>query len=60
VFEYNPRAVRSYEKAGFRVEGRTRQWLNRGNRRWDVIHMGILRSEWEEMVDANTTTPVSG
>src|SRR5690242_18788002 len=25
VFEYNPRAVRSYEKAGFRHEGRKRQ-----------------------------------
>ena len=47
VFEYNPRAIRSYEKAGFVVEGRQRQALNRDGRRWDVIYMGILREEWE-------------
>jgi len=47
VFEYNPRAIRSYEKAGFVVEGRERQALNRDGRRWDVIYMGILREEWE-------------
>jgi RimJ/RimL family protein N-acetyltransferase len=46
TFEYNPRAVRSYEKAGFRHEGRERGFLNREGRRWDLIYMGILRSEW--------------
>jgi RimJ/RimL family protein N-acetyltransferase len=43
VFEYNLRAIRSYEKAGFVVEGRERQSLNRDGRRWDLIYMGILR-----------------
>jgi RimJ/RimL family protein N-acetyltransferase len=47
VFEYNPRAVRSYEKAGFRHEGRARGVLHRAGRRWDLIYMGILREEWE-------------
>lgn len=47
VFEYNPRAICSYEKAGFKIEGRIRQLLNREGRRWDIIFMGILRSEWE-------------
>jgi RimJ/RimL family protein N-acetyltransferase len=47
VFEYNPRAIRSYEKAGFRVEGRQRQALSRNGRRWDFIEMGILREEWK-------------
>ena len=46
VFEYNPRAVRAYEKAGFKHEGRVRQELQRGGRRWDVLYMGILRREW--------------
>jgi len=46
TFEYNPRAIRSYEKAGFKVEGRVRQYLNREGRRWDLIYMGILRDEW--------------
>jgi RimJ/RimL family protein N-acetyltransferase len=46
VFEYNPRAIRSYEKAGFRHEGRTRKVLNKEGKRWDVFYMGILREEW--------------
>jgi RimJ/RimL family protein N-acetyltransferase len=46
VFEYNPRAVRSYEKAGFQHEGRIRGGLNREGRRWDMLFMGILRDEW--------------
>ena len=49
VFEYNPRAIRSYEKAGFCVEGRQRQALHRDGRRWDMIYMGILRQEWEKL-----------
>jgi RimJ/RimL family protein N-acetyltransferase len=48
VFEYNPRALRSYQKAGFVVEGRVRQALLRDGRRWDWIVMGILREEWEQ------------
>jgi len=46
VFEYNPRAIRSYEKAGFKHEGRQRQFLHRNGKRWDVLEMGILREEW--------------
>ena len=45
-FEYNPRAIRSYEKAGFVHEGRAREFLYREGRRWDLIFMGILREEW--------------
>jgi RimJ/RimL family protein N-acetyltransferase len=48
VFEYNPRAIRSYEKAGFRHEGRLRQLLSREGKRWDLHYMGILREEWIE------------
>lgn len=46
VFEYNPRAIRSYEKAGFIHEGRIRQHLCKEGRRWDVIQMGVLRQVW--------------
>lgn len=49
VFSYNPRAIRSYEKVGFSHEGCVRQALNRAGQRWDVIYMGILRSEWEHL-----------
>lgn len=47
VFEYNPRAMRSYEKAGFSYEGRARQFLHRDGQRYDLIFMGILREEWQ-------------
>ncbi len=47
VFAYNARAQRSYEKAGFRIEGRTRELMLREDVRHDVIEMGILREEWE-------------
>jgi RimJ/RimL family protein N-acetyltransferase len=46
VYEYNPRAARVYEKAGFRVEGRLRQDTFRDSRYWDTLVMGILRDEW--------------
>ncbi|HEX2997891.1 MAG TPA: GNAT family protein [Anaerolineales bacterium] len=49
VFEYNPRAIRSYEKAGFRHEGQLRNVLNREGRRWNIVYMGILREEWLEL-----------
>jgi RimJ/RimL family protein N-acetyltransferase len=51
VFEYNPRAIRSYQKAGFQIEGRERQLLLREGRRWDALMMGILREEWENCVE---------
>jgi RimJ/RimL family protein N-acetyltransferase len=47
VFAYNERAVRSYEKAGFKIEGRARGALKRDGKRWDLVYMGILRPEWE-------------
>ena len=46
VFEFNQRALRSYEKAGFQLEGRQRQFIQREGRRWDLVYMGILREEW--------------
>ena len=49
VFEYNPRAIRCYEKVGFRHEGHLRNVLNREGRRWDEVYMGILREEWTEL-----------
>ncbi len=49
VFEYNQRGVRSYEKAGFTVEGRMREMIFREGRRWDLIFMGILREEWMKL-----------
>jgi RimJ/RimL family protein N-acetyltransferase len=49
VLEGNERAMRSYEKCGFRYEGRERQVWAYDGRRWDEIYMGLLREEWEAM-----------
>jgi RimJ/RimL family protein N-acetyltransferase len=49
VFEYNKRAIRSYEKAGFILEGRQRKALYRDGSRVDIIYMGILREEWQAL-----------
>lgn len=46
VFSNNLRAMRSYEKAGFRYEGRLREVMLREGARFDLIYMGILRPEW--------------
>jgi RimJ/RimL family protein N-acetyltransferase len=54
VFEYNPRAIRSYEKVGFSHEGRLRKVINKEGRRWDILFMGILRAEW---LEGNTIYP---
>lgn len=43
----NAAAIRSYEKAGFVIEGRQREhaWVRASYE--DIVLMGILRSEWE-------------
>lgn len=46
VFGFNERAIRSYEKAGFSVEGRDREAIFRDGQRWDELTMGILAPEW--------------
>lgn len=46
VFANNPRAIRSYEKAGFVHEGCMRQCHFQDGEYIDVFMMSILRSEW--------------
>jgi RimJ/RimL family protein N-acetyltransferase len=46
VFAFNERAIRSYQKAGFAVEGRAREAIWRSGRFWDEISMSILEQEW--------------
>jgi RimJ/RimL family protein N-acetyltransferase len=47
VFEFNPRAIRAYQKCGFVEEGRARDAIFRDGRFWDEIHMSVLDQEWE-------------
>ncbi len=48
VFEFNGDAISTYEKLGFREEGRLRQALKRDGAFHDAILMSILESEWRE------------
>ena len=49
VFAYNTRAIRSYEKAGFILEGTEREALHRDGSHADGLYMGILREDWKKM-----------
>jgi RimJ/RimL family protein N-acetyltransferase len=53
VFAYNPRAVRSYVKAGFVEEGRMRNYIHRDGQRYDLIFMGLLREDWQRLQEAD-------
>ena len=46
VYTENIRAVRSYEKAGFVLEGRLREAVYKFGKYDDVLIMSVLRSEW--------------
>jgi RimJ/RimL family protein N-acetyltransferase len=46
VFAFNERAIRSYRRAGFVIEGRAREAIRRNGRWWDEVEMSILDSDW--------------
>ncbi|HET6746386.1 MAG TPA: GNAT family protein [Candidatus Limnocylindria bacterium] len=46
VFDYNPRARRSYEKAGFQVDAVLRNHRFHRGQHHDVFVMSILRGDW--------------
>lgn len=47
VIANNARAIRSYEKIGFRREGALRGAVSRDGSRHDVLLMGMLKDEWD-------------
>ena len=49
VHAYNERALKTYQKAGFKMEGTMRGEGLRDGVRYDGHWMGILREEWKEM-----------
>ena len=48
---YNTRAVRAYERVGFKHEGVLRQAILRDGEHYDGLVMGLLREEWERLPD---------
>jgi RimJ/RimL family protein N-acetyltransferase len=53
---YNERALRTYTKAGFQLEGRTRQDVIKDGKRYDGLFMGILREEWLALTQVKEQT----
>ena len=47
VFETNQRAIRSYQKVGFKTEGKMRQAHFMNGTYIDVLLMSILQQEWQ-------------
>jgi RimJ/RimL family protein N-acetyltransferase len=60
VFSFNERAMRSYRKAGFRLEGRAREAILREGQRFDELTMAVLASEWGSGDDAPPWLTPSG
>lgn len=48
VFADNARAIRSYQKVGFQIEGRLRQGSFADGAYRDVVWMGVLRQDWSQ------------
>jgi RimJ/RimL family protein N-acetyltransferase len=51
VFDFNRRAVRAYEKAGFRLEGTRRQSHYHAGTYHDAHIMAVLRDEFMEIAE---------
>jgi UDP-4-amino-4,6-dideoxy-N-acetyl-beta-L-altrosamine N-acetyltransferase len=49
VLSFNARAIRAYEKVGFRQEGVFREHIYRNGQYHDVYCMGILEDEWRDL-----------
>ena len=46
VYSFNERAIKSYEKCGFKQEGRLRKEIFRDGKYYDEIVMGLLSEEY--------------
>lgn len=60
VFGFNRRAIRSYEKAGFKYEGTERERILKAGQRWDVMNMGILKSDWNVLQNEDRVEVLTG
>lgn len=44
--EYNTTSIAVYEKCGWQIEGRLRQWYFRNNRYWDKLVAGVTKDDY--------------
>lgn len=51
VYDYNPRAIASYEKCGFKREGVLREQRFYGGKHHDIVVMGILEDEYRAIAE---------
>ena len=57
VAAYNPGGIRAYAKAGFREIGRRREADVMGGKRWDIVYMQALATEFESPVLGGVFVP---
>ncbi len=48
VASFNKRAIKVYEKLGFKIQGKIREIAFRNGERFDVVIMDVLKSEFHE------------
>ncbi|MEX1022272.1 MAG: GNAT family protein, partial [Dehalococcoidia bacterium] len=60
TFDFNTRALRSYERLGFAIEGRQRRAVYLGGRYYDAIVMGLLREEFVDDEDDEGGADIEG
>ena len=57
VFSYNERAIRAYERAGFREIGRRREAQRVGDRAYDVVFMDCLAADFAALTPPRLQPP---
>ncbi len=55
----NTRAIRSYEKNGFKVEGTLREWAFFNGEWVDGVMMSVLESDFHELASKGATAPTN-
>lgn len=53
VLEYNAASLRVCEKVGFKVEGVKRKAIYKGGKFHDLVMLGCLKSDYEELIASN-------
>lgn len=51
IIEHNVASLKLYESCGWKQEGRMRQWHYREGRYWDKFVMGVLREDYNVLVE---------